>query len=170
MDVIAIEIKENAEGILRAAGILLVVARVVNFKFPGKDERVNEILNQQLATWSSEWERKSAKVLAEAKAVSEHTQQEARAYAEALLLNSIADGLQQTQRVDRHLTKYVIARRFLSSLEDLVHKQSDEEEQDKNIEPNEEKKKKEEYKKKIENLGNHFKEWQDLFFPNQDKE
>jgi hypothetical protein len=150
LDIIAKEIKENAELILRAAGILLVVARVVNFRFTSDNNPNDEISEQQLATWSSGWERKRAQILSEAQAESEHAQQEARAYAESLLLNSIAEGLQKAKEIDRNLPHYVIAMRFLSSLQDYVHKQTDE--------------------KSMEELQNYLKEWQEQFLNDQRKE
>lgn len=150
LDVIAMEIKENAEFTLRTAGILLIVARVVNFRFTSGNDQTDEISKQQLITWGSEWERKRIKILAEAQAESEHIQQEARAYAESLLLNSIADGLRKAQDIDPDLPRYVIAMRFLSSLQDYVHKQP--------------------LEKNMQDLKNSFKEWQEQFFPNSSKE
>lgn len=150
LDIIAKEIKENAEFTLRTAGILLVVARVVNFRFPNKDNEIDEITKQQLATWGLEWERKRTRMLDEAEAESEHSQQEARAYAESLLLNSIAEGLQKAKDIDPELPHYVIAMRFLSSLQDYVHKQTDE--------------------KSMEELQNNLKEWQEQFLTDHGKE
>jgi len=151
LDKIADEIKKNVNPILRSAGILVFAARIVNFHFPSKDNpQIDEISKQQLATWGSEWERKRTRMLAEAQAESEHTQQEARAYAESLLLNSIADGLQKAKEMDPDLPRYVIAMRFLSSLQDYVHKQSDE--------------------KSMEELQNNLKEWQEQFLIDHGKE
>lgn len=143
LDKIADEIKENTDLTLRAAGILLIVARVVNFRFTSDNNQTDEILEQQLATWGSEWKRKRAHILSEAQAESEHTQQEARVYAESLLLNSIAEGLQKAHDIDIKLPHYVIAMRFLSSLQDYVHKQTDE--------------------KSMEELQNYLQEWQEQF-------
>ena len=159
MDVIANEIKENSELLLRAAGILLVVARVVNFKFPFTDEQGDEIAKQQISTWGSEWERKRHGILAEAEAESERAQQEARAYAESLLLNSIAEGLQKTHEINPELPRHVIAMRFLSSLQDYVHKEAseDEEDEEEGVERSSE-------KKKRERLSRYFQEWQETFF------
>jgi hypothetical protein len=150
LDKLANEIKENASLIFRTKGILLIVARIVNFRFTSDNNQIDEISKQQLATWGSEWERNRAKMLSKAQAESEHTQQEARAYAESLLLNSIADGLQKAKEIDPALPRYVIAMRFLSSLQDYVHKQPEE--------------------KNMQELENHFKEWQEQFFPKQGKE
>ena len=130
MDTIAKEIKENAELTLRAAGILLLVARVVNFHFPLpiSNDQLDGISKQQLATWGSEWERKRAGIIAEAEAEAEHTQQEARTYAEALMLNSIAEGLQKAKEINPRLPHYVVAMRFLSTLQDQINKTSSEDE------------------------------------------
>lgn len=149
LDKIANEIKENTYLTLRAKGILLIVARVVNFRFPSDNDQIDGISKQQLATWGSEWERKRANIISKAQAESEHTQQEARAYAESLLLNSIADGLQKAKEIDPNLPRYVIAMRFLSSLQDYVHKQTDE--------------------KSMEELQNNLKEWQEQFLTDHGK-
>ena len=129
MDVIANELKGNSEVILRAAGILLVASRVVNFKFPFTDEQGDEIAKQQIHTWGSEWERKRHGILAEAEADQNAHNRRARAYAESLLLNSIAEGLQKTYEINPELPRHVIAMRFLSSLQDYVHKEAPEEEE-----------------------------------------
>lgn len=129
MDIIAKEIKENTETTLRAAGILLVVARVVGFQFPLPPEptsdspQIDGISKQQIETWGSEWDRKRAEILDEAKAESEHAQEEARAHAESLFLNSIAEGLQKTKEMNPDLPRYVIAMRFLSTLKNYLHNQ-----------------------------------------------
>ena len=68
------------------------------FQFFKQDNEIDEISKQQLATWSSEWERKRIRILSEAEAESEHSQQEARAYAESLLLNSIAEGYKKQRK------------------------------------------------------------------------
>jgi hypothetical protein len=157
LDVIAGEIKKNTELTLRAAGILLVVARVVNFKFPGNKEHGDEITKQQIDTWGSEWARRRSNILAEAQAESDRAQQEARAYAESLLLNSIAEGLQKTHEINPNLPRFVIAMRFLSSLQDYVHKQPVEGEEG------------EEMQKRIANLQKEFKTWQELYYPGEEK-
>ncbi len=160
LDVIANEIKQNSELAMRAAGILLLTARVVNFHFSAADGKVDEITRQQIATWCSEWDGKRATILAKADAESERAQQEARAYAEALLLGSIAQGLQKTQEINPNLPRYVIAMRFLSSLQDYVQKNP----------PDNDGNKEREEQKKITQLSNSFKEWQELFYPNQGAE
>ncbi len=193
MDVIADEIKGNAEMTLRVAGILLFVARVVNFSFPTKKDsedsaqdkkseddapykkkdeakekndeaakqkkkkELDEISRQQIATWGSEWERRRHSILAEAEAEAERAQQEARAYAESLLLNSIAEGLQKTHEINPELPRHVIAMRFLSSLQDYVHKELEEEEEEEGPGQSSE-------KKKREKLSRYLQEWQEMYF------
>ena len=166
LDIIADEIKKNSELTLRAAGILLVVARVVNFHFDDRAEEIppDGISRQQLATWGSEWERKRTIILSEAHAEAERSQQEARAYAESLLLNAIAEGLRKTQEMHPSLPRYVIAIRFLSALQDYIHNDIDEDEQGKEDE------KKVNDKKKREELSNYFKEWQEMFFSSRGPE
>jgi hypothetical protein len=152
LDQIAKEIKGSSEFILRTAGILLVVARVVNFRFKDRREEdsLDGISKQQLETWEAEWERNRVKILSKAQADAERAQQEARSYAESLLLSSIADGLQKAKDMNPDLPRYVIAMRFLSSLQDYIHKQPEE--------------------KRIEELQNSFLELQEQFFPHNGKE
>lgn len=130
MDEIAREIKERSEWLLRSKGILLLAARIVNFRFPSNEkEKLDEISRRQIATWAAEWERKRAKKLAEAEADAERSQQEARAYAESLLLNAIAEALQKTDDVNSDLRKHVIVMRYLSALQDYARKNTPEEEE-----------------------------------------
>ncbi|RIK53264.1 MAG: hypothetical protein DCC59_07645 [Chloroflexi bacterium] len=124
MDDIAMELKARVEWTLRANGIVLAVARVVNFSFPNK----NGIEEQQIAAWGADWKRRRAEKLAEAEAAAERDQQEARAYAEAQLLDSIAEALQKTGGGEE-LKKRVIAMRYLSALQDFAHKNTPEEEE-----------------------------------------
>jgi hypothetical protein len=152
LDLIANEIKGDSELVLRTAGILLVVARVVNFRFKNRleEDALDDISKQQLETWEAEWERNRVKILSKAQADAERAQQEARSYAESLLLSSIGNGLQKAKDMDPNLPRYVIAMRFLSSLQDYIHKQPEE--------------------KRIEELQNSFIELQEQFSPSSSKE
>ena len=147
LDNIAAAIKAIAYPALRESGILLVVSRVVNFRFPtdGEEKEIN-ITKQQITSWRADWERKRTAILDDAEAESDRSQQEARAYAESILLNSIAEGLEKTQEINPDLPKYVIAMRFLSSLQDYIHKQPQGEAQ-------------------AEKLQTTLRDWQSQFFP-----
>jgi hypothetical protein len=159
LDLIATEIKKNCEPILRSAGILLVAARVVNFHFIAKEGakpgELDEISAQQIATWKSEWDRKRDGVLAEANAESERAQQEARAYAESVLLNAIAEGLEKTSAINPNLPRYVIAMRFLSALQDYIHNQPMEGEEAEDI------------RKRMAEFQKEFKTMQEHLFPDE---
>jgi hypothetical protein len=158
LDVIAERIKGNAYLPLRAAGILVLVARVVNFRFPSEKGQLDRISEQQIATWGSEWERKRTNILADAQAESERSQQEARAYAESLLLNAIAEGLQKTEEIDPNLPHYVIAMRFLSALQDLAHQQATGEESNP------------ENARRIAEVQAHLRDWRNQLSPIHNKE
>lgn len=167
MDGIAQEIKQNAEITLRASGILLVVARVVDFEIPAQSEEGNQVTQQHLKTWGSEWEKRRKMILADAEAESERLQQLARAQAEAEMLTSIADGLKATQEMNADLPQHVIAMRFLSSLEDLVQGGL----------PDEGKEANEKADlgqtldlRKRDRLTRFFQDWQQLFFSNRGKD
>jgi len=82
---------------------LVLVARVVNFRFPSEKGQLDRISEQQIATWGSEWERKRTNILADAQAESERSQQEARAYAESLLLNCHRRRLTKNREIDPNL-------------------------------------------------------------------
>ncbi|MEW6401284.1 MAG: hypothetical protein AB1649_05755 [Chloroflexota bacterium] len=154
---ISTELVENVRSILQSAGILVLAARVVNFRF-SEDSTTDDFSQQQIATWGAEWEKKRSNVLAEAKAQAERKQQEARAYAHSLLLNSIAEALKKTHEVDSRIPRYVIAMRFLSALQDYIHKyQADGEEGEDDI-------------KRAAELHNYLKEWQTQFFLPRGKE
>jgi len=158
LDDIAARIKDKAYLPLRSTGILVLVARVVNFRFPSEKGQTDGISEQQIATWGSEWERKRTNILAEAQAESERSQQEARAYAESLLLNAIAEGLQKTEEIDPNLPHYVIAMRFLSALQDLVHQQTTGEESNS------------ENANRLAELQNRLSSWRNQISPGMNKE
>jgi hypothetical protein len=149
LDMLAAEIRDAAGNVLGTAGILLLAGRVVNFKFQDGDEQADEILQQQLATWGSEWERDRAHILSEASAKAELAQQEARAYAATTLLNSIAEGMSGAKTTDKSLPRYIIAMHFLSSLQGFLHKHPQ--------------------AGQDENLLAYFKEWQDEFYPDNEE-
>jgi hypothetical protein len=150
LDGIANEIKEEAFPVLRSAGVLVFAARVVNFNFPGEQGQVDDISKQQIATWGSEWDGKSSKILSEAQAESEYAQQEARAYAQSILLDSIAQGLQKAQKMHPDLPRYIIAMRFLSSFQAYLRRQPAGNEMDE--------------------IQTYYTELQEQLFPNQGKE
>jgi hypothetical protein len=120
---IAEELKAKASLTLRAQGILLVSSRIVDFSFPVGEGKADVISEQQVLSRSSEWEKKRIEILAEAQAVAERTQLEAHAFAESLLLTSIAEGLKKTAEINENLPRAVIAMRYLSALQDYIHKQ-----------------------------------------------
>jgi len=140
---IADAIKDRVSTSLQASGVRLFTARIVDFSFTEEkkeaekreeqvkkekeesksDMKEDEVTEQQLATWSIDWKRQRAEVLADGEAEAERLQQEARAYAHSVLLTSIAEGLQQTRSLDPALPSYVIAMRFIGALEQLVKQQ-----------------------------------------------
>lgn len=126
LDAISKELKESVSLPLRAIGILVYAARVVNFRFVNVDGTPDDTIpRRQIASWSAEREHKEARILANAQAEAEKMQQEARAYAETLLLNSIAEGLQKAQSLNPDLPQYVIAMRFVSSLEEFIRQKTE---------------------------------------------
>lgn len=123
---IAEKIKSLVKENLQKAGIALLSAKAANFS--SKDDAINkakgdEVEQQNIATWSVEWERHRAISLANGQAESERIQQEAQTYAHSVLLSSIADGLKQTRALHPNLPRYVIAMRFVGALEKILEDQ-----------------------------------------------
>jgi len=123
---IAREMKGLINGPLRMHGIELINTKATKFSF--RDGKINEkeedeISEQQLATWSVEWEKQRSMTLANGQAESERLQQEARAYAHSILLTAIAEGLQQARAIHPNLPRYVIAMRFIGALEEMLEQQ-----------------------------------------------
>ena len=123
---IAEKIKSLVREDLQKIGIAILSAKAANFS--SKDETINkakgdEVEQQNIATWSVEWERHRAMSLANGQAESERIQQEAQTYAHSILLSSIADGLKQTRALHPNLPRYVIAMRFVGALEKILEDQ-----------------------------------------------
>jgi len=119
---------------LRINGIHLINAKATNFSFKDgniDEKEEDEVSEQQLATWSVEWERQRSISLANGQAESERFQQEARAYAHSILLTAIAEGLQQARAIHPNLPRFVIALRFIGALEEMIEQQP---ETDENVE------------------------------------
>ena len=131
MSGIAQEIKDRLVPMMRSKGILLVVSRIVNFISPhnGKDKMIGIIANNKLPLGELIGKRKRTNKLADAKAIAEKDQQEARAYAEAQLLNSIAEALQKIHEINPQLSKQVIAMRYPNALQDYARNNTPEEEE-----------------------------------------
>ncbi len=123
---IANEMKGLIGNSLRSNGIHLINAKATNFSFKEgsiNEKEKDEISEQQLATWSVEWEKQRAIALANGQAESERFQQEARAYAHSVLLTAIAEGLQQARSIHPNLPRYVIAMRYIGALEEMIEHQ-----------------------------------------------
>jgi len=121
---IARELKGLIDGTLRTHGIELINAKAIKFSFKnGNPKEEDKISEQQLATWSVEWERQRSMTLASGQAEAERLQQEARAYAHSILLTAIAEGLQQARAIHPNLPRYVIAMRFVGALEEMLEQQ-----------------------------------------------
>lgn len=123
---IANEMKSLINDPLRINGIELLNAKATKFSFKdgSMDEKEeDEVSEQQLATWSVEWERQRSMTLSNGQAESERLQQEARAYAHSILLTAIAEGLQQARAIHPNLPRYVIAMRFIGALEEMLEQQ-----------------------------------------------
>jgi hypothetical protein len=106
---------------LREHGIHLFAARVVNYDF--SDE--HPIVKQQIASWSSGWEKKVMETLADGEAEAERLKREAKAYAHTIFLTLVAEGLQKARQVNENLPNYVIAMRVITAMEELLNQQTE---------------------------------------------
>lgn len=126
------EMKRALEPELKKNGILLINAKVTDLILAADKSTDKEkeavVIDLQVAAWRMELERKQSMRRAEAEAEAERTQQEARAYAHSVLMTAIAEGLQQAQAIHPNLPRYVIALRYLGTLEKLIEEQGDENE------------------------------------------
>jgi regulator of protease activity HflC (stomatin/prohibitin superfamily) len=105
-------IKAALQTRLDEQGISVDFARMVDFTF---SEEI--ISDQQLATWQSSWARQANQTLADGEAEAERLQEEARAYAQSVLLRALAEGMKQTTP---EMSRYVIAIRFVSAIQELM--------------------------------------------------
>ncbi len=128
LDEIAAKIKNQAYPELLAQGVRIFASRVVSFNFSEylqADNKHDDVIKQQIATWSVNWENQRSQILADGDAESKRLQQEARAYVQSVLLTAIAEGMQQTRIRYPNLPRHVIAMRFVGALEELMRQDSD---------------------------------------------
>lgn len=118
LDEIAEEMKAEVAPRLQQWGIRLFACRVVKFEF--LENKKNEIVDQQIKSWSAKWESKTNQTLAEGEAEAARLEQAANAYAHSVLLAAVADGLEKTRALNKELPRYVIAMRFIGALEKSV--------------------------------------------------
>lgn len=158
LDDISKTLKTECELPLRAAGILLLAARVVNFRFStdAQSEQLDDITKQQIDSWVAEWERKRTEKLLKAQTRADYLEREARVFAESLLLNTMVESLQKAHELDQSLPRHVIALRFLSALQDYAHAHA----ATGNVDD-------EPYRKAMAELRKEFKAWQENFFPKE---
>jgi hypothetical protein len=124
LDKISDEIKNKAASPLRTVGIHLLSARIVNFRFPEETEgKIDLISKQQIETWKAAWERKRTETISIAEAEASRVQQEAWAYAQSLLLTSIAEGFEKAHDLYPDLPRSVIAMLFFGAIQDYISQQ-----------------------------------------------
>jgi hypothetical protein len=128
LEEIAAKIKSQAYPELLAQGVRIFAARVTTFNFSEYQQTENkhdDVIKQQIATWSVNWENQRLQILADGDAESKRLQQEARAYVQSVLLTAIAEGMQQTRLRYPNLPRHVIAMRFVGALEELIRQDSE---------------------------------------------
>jgi hypothetical protein len=128
LDEIAAKIKNQAYPDLLAQGVRIFASRVTSLSFSEYKQAGNQhddVIKQQIASWSVNWENQRSQILADGDAESKRLQQEARAYVQSVLLTAIAEGLQQTRIRYPNLPRHVIAMRFVGALEELMRQDSE---------------------------------------------
>lgn len=128
LEEIAAKIQSQAYPELLSQGVRIFASRVVAFNFSEYQQAQNkhdDVIKQQIATWSVNWETQRSQILADGDAESKRLQQEARAYVQSVLLTAIAEGMQQTRIRYPNLPRHVIAMRFVGALEELMRQDSD---------------------------------------------
>lgn len=122
LDEINADIKESVEMELRARGVKLISVKA-------SPDFSDNVIKQQIATWSVDRERERSLTLHEGKLEAERIEQDARVYAHSVLLTAIAEGLQHARARHANLPRYVIALRYIGALENIIEQQPNNEEQ-----------------------------------------
>jgi hypothetical protein len=125
LDIVAAEISKRLTGTLQEQGVRLYAARVVNY-FSLKDtptDKFGEFTKRQIPAWQARWEQRVRQKLAETRAKFEQKQLDATALARSTLLTSIAESLDRTGANNHDLTRYLIAMRFLGTLDDMIRQE-----------------------------------------------
>lgn len=126
-EMITSNIKRLIENPLRENGIRLINVKASGFKFTDKkeqNEKDDEVIEQQIATWKVERERERDMALADAKAEAERIEEEARVYARSVLLTAIMEGLEQAREHHPGKDQEAIAQVYLEALKNMIEQQS----------------------------------------------
>lgn len=125
-EAITANIKNLIENHLRENGVKLLSAKATRFIFSDQKDpaKKDEVIEQQIATWTVERDRELNITLADAKAEAERIEREARVYAESVLLTAIMEGLDQAREHHRGKDPDAIAQVYLEALKNMVEQQS----------------------------------------------
>jgi len=116
LDEIANEINKRAKPRLQELGVKLFASRIVNFILD-EDDRIRK---RHVESWRAIWQQKIQEKIIAAEAETIALQENAQIYTRATLLQTISKSLRRAREIDPHLSKYVIALHFMSTLEDLL--------------------------------------------------
>ena len=126
MDEIANAIKDRCLFQVRLRGVNVFSCRIVDIEFQKpevQEEIFDKVKQEQIKTWSADWQREAEQIRAEGNAEADILKQEARAFAYTNLLTAVAEGLQEVRYLDPKLPQYVIAVKFIGALEKLIEEQ-----------------------------------------------
>jgi len=115
------QIKSSLQQRLEHAGITLFTSAMPSFGFPEEtEEKDDSIPSQQLKTWQSFWAQQANQTIAEGDAEAVRLEEEARVYAQSILLKALAEGIKQTKE---EMSQYVIAIRFIGAIQELMKRE-----------------------------------------------
>jgi regulator of protease activity HflC (stomatin/prohibitin superfamily) len=129
-------IVENGLVSARGAGGPLgidVLAMEIGIVEPSADIKAN-VAEQRIGNWMIEWKRRAHILEAEGNAIAMQALEEARAEAQATMIQSLIESFQIATAGDSKISSDVIAMRFIDALETLMQTKADRTEQEDNAE------------------------------------
>jgi len=122
LDFIAKNIEDNTSEKIKAHGINLIAARIINFRFDNEESK--SILQQQIDNWQSYIEQDISETRSNTDAELVNIKESAAAYARSNLLAAIVDGLDKiSYKYPKLPKKYVVAMLLIKAIEDSLREQ-----------------------------------------------
>ncbi len=112
---IAGKLEQQLQKELESIGIEVVGSGISNL-LPADEA----LLQQRIANWQAEWERRMATEMGQSNAEYIRLVENARAQAQAEMIRTISDGLERARASDASISSEVIALRFVEALEEMI--------------------------------------------------
>lgn len=119
LDEMAQALKKLVSPRLAEVGVNLFTARIVNYEFPED----GHVAKQNIKTWSTYWEQQVIEAEAAAEAIYREEIEKAHAFSKSILLDAIAEGLNEARSIREDLPRHVIAQYYVHALEEYIKKQ-----------------------------------------------